>query len=316
MSDALHEPAGNSLPKPWELKAAYEQGQNLMKLIRATKGDSLNDERTIEMSYDLQSGTYISKAETEDGEARRRHFSGELARLIEELGGAESILEAGVGECTTLWFLLEALNSESIKAHGFDLCWSRVACGSAWMKQKGRFNADLSAASLMAIPYANDSFDVVYTAHAVEPNHGREEAILDELYRVTSRYLVLLEPSFELASPEARARMESHGYCRGLVSIAQARGWKVARHELFKGGNSPQNPTGLILIEKNSLPTTTQPRYACPTYRTPMERYTDCFYSTKSMLAYPILGGVPCLRSDHAIVASQYLQNTSGMATR
>ncbi|MBL9116664.1 MAG: class I SAM-dependent methyltransferase [Verrucomicrobiaceae bacterium] len=309
MSDAS-KPTGNAgLPKPWELKAAYDAGQNLMKLIRSTTGDSMNHERTIEMSYDLQSGTYISKAETADGEARRRHFSGELACLIEELGGASSILEAGVGECTTLWFLLEALNADNINAHGFDLCWSRVACGSAWMKQKGRFNASLSAASLTAIPYADDSFDVVYTAHAVEPNHGREEAILEELYRVTSRYLILLEPSFELASDDARARMESHGYCRGLVEIARSRGWKVIRHELFKGGNSPQNPTGLILIEKNKSAPSTQPKYACPTYHTPMQRHADCFYSPESMLAYPILGGIPCLRTDHAIVASKYLQS-------
>jgi SAM-dependent methyltransferase len=280
-----------------------------MKLIRSRKGESINDERTIEMSYDLQSGTYIAKAETADGEARRLHFSGELARLIKELGGASSILEAGVGECTTLWFLLEALNADQIQAHGFDLCWSRVAYGAAWMKQKGGFQADLSAASLMAIPYADDAFDVVYTAHAVEPNHGREEAILQELYRVASRYLILLEPSFELASPEARARMESHGYCRGLVEIAQQHGWKVARHELFKGGNSQQNPTALLLIEKNQSASAAVPTYACPTYRTPMQRYRDCFYSAKSMLAYPILGGVPCLRSDHAIVASKFLDS-------
>jgi hypothetical protein len=89
MSEACQPVPSGGQPTPWELKGAYEQGQNLMKLIRSRKGESINDERTIEMSYDLQSGTYIAKAETADGEARRRHFSGELGRLIKEpiLGG-------------------------------------------------------------------------------------------------------------------------------------------------------------------------------------------------------------------------------------
>ena len=54
------------------------------------------------------------------------------------------------------------------------------------------------------------------TIHPIEPNRGREEAILSELLRVARRALVMIEPSYETASAEARARMERLGYVRGL----------------------------------------------------------------------------------------------------
>ena len=46
------------------------------------------------------------------------------------------------------------------------------------------------------------------TCHALEPNGGQEEALLAELLRVARLGLVLVEPSYERATPSGRARME------------------------------------------------------------------------------------------------------------
>ncbi|MDB6074088.1 MAG: Methyltransferase type 11, partial [Verrucomicrobiaceae bacterium] len=220
--------------KPWELKEAYEQGRNIMQMVRDNAHSQVNDERTIELSYDLQSGSYIRYVESAEGHEQRRAFTRQMADFFEDLGPIGSLMEAGVGESVTLWHLLDQLPHLPSHVHGFDLCWSRVACGEKWMsRQQPRFEATLTAASLLEVPYEDNSFDVVYTAHTIEPNHGREAAILAELYRVTNKYLVLLEPAYELGSNAARARMEQHGYCRGLPATARALGFEVLRHELF-----------------------------------------------------------------------------------
>lgn len=292
--------------KPWELKAAYDQGRNIMQMVRESAQAQLNDERTIELSYDLQSGSYIRHVENPRGRAQRHDFGRHLLDVLKGLGPVGSLLEAGVGEATTLWHLLDQMPEVPAHVHGFDLCWSRVACGAAWLaKQSPRFDVTLATASLLELPYGDNSFDVIYTAHAIEPNHGREEAILTELHRVANRYLVLLEPAYELASDEARARMEHHGYCRGLPEIARRLGFNVVRHELFAGTSTPLNPTALLVIAKNPEAASAAPRFACPTYRTPMRQMQGCYYSEKSMRAYPVIAGIPCLRGSAGIVASK-----------
>ncbi len=301
--------------KPWELQAAYEQGRNIMQMVRESTQSQMNDERAIELSYDLQSGSYIRAANTPEGREQRRAFAGHLAGILNDLGPMESLLEAGVGEATTLWHLLNQMPHTPRHVHGFDLCWSRVACGASWLaRQTPRFEITLATASLFELPYQDNAFDVVYTSHAIEPNRGREEAILSELHRVTNKYLVLLEPAYELASEQARARMDQHGYCTGLAEKARSLGLDVRRHEIFVGSSTPLNPTGLLIIAKNPGATPAAPQFACPSYRTPMERMNDCFFSEQSMRAYPIIGGIPCLRGNVGIIASKLGELAQGNA--
>jgi hypothetical protein len=300
---------------PWELKEACAQGRNLMELLRERGDLQGNREHTIELSYDLQAGSYIRHVETVEGREQRRKFGAHLAEVLHTLGPVSSLLEAGVGEATTLWHVLTQLPQPPRHIHGFDLSWSRVACAARWLAgQTPRFDVMLSTASLRELRYKDNSFDVICTAHRIEPNRGREEEILSELYRVASRHLVLLEPAYEFVSAGLRARMDQHGYCRGLAETARSRGYDVTRHELFAGSGTPQNPTSLLIIAKNPTAPPATPHFACPVHGTPLARLPDCFYSEPSMRAYPILGGIPCLRREAGIIASKLGEFISGQA--
>src|SRR5437763_14892597 len=104
-------------------------------------------------------------------------------------------------------------------------------------------NADLRVmrAELSSIPLPSSSVDVVTTSHALEPNGGREREIIAELVRIARRKLVLFEPCYEMASPEAKARMESLGYIRGLTKLAD----RVTSLEIV---DNPLNPTACFVI--------------------------------------------------------------------
>jgi hypothetical protein len=168
---------------------------------------------------------------------------------------------------------------------GCDISWSRIHVGRSHFRP-----ATLFVSELEALPLADDSMDVVYTSHAIEPNWGRESVILAELYRVAGRYLVLFEPSYELASAQARARMDAHGYCRGLREMAEQLNFDVIEHRLIDCPMNPLNPTALLLIEKRmTRQADGNPAFFCPSCRGPLVTDADCYFCPAEGLVYPTL---------------------------
>lgn len=135
-----------------------------------------------------------------------------LERYIKKLshdnrGEKVYMLEGGIGEATAMRGFKDYMDSE-VNIFGFDISWSRVKCGKVFLeKEKCLDNTELFVGDLMNIPLINNLMDIVYTNHAIEPNGGNEETILKELYRVTSSYLIMFEPDYDLANEPARKRM-------------------------------------------------------------------------------------------------------------
>jgi ubiquinone/menaquinone biosynthesis C-methylase UbiE len=216
------------MPTPRELQALYKQGKNITQLLRQEHGLQHNTDEIIEIAYDLQTGSYIAAMENAEMEKYMRDYTSEIAKTILSLCRPRSILEAGVGEGTTLSGVLENIGSD-VRSYGFDLSWSRVAYAKRWLLSKGVDTTTLCTGNLFHIPFADNSIDIVYTSHSIEPNGGKEKPILQELFRVTRKFLILLEPGYELANEEARKRMDFHGYCKSLRSTAEYLGYKVWR---------------------------------------------------------------------------------------
>jgi ubiquinone/menaquinone biosynthesis C-methylase UbiE len=290
---------------PRELALLYRQGKNITQLMRDERGLIHNSNEIIEISYDLQAGSYIESM----GEAwmaeHNAEYCQQLAKVILSLCNPDSILEAGIGEATTLADLLPHL-SKKISSYGFDISWSRVAYGKQWLQQQGIYNTVLCTGNLCHIPFADNAVELVYTSHSLEPNGGNEAAILKELYRVASKFLVLLEPGYELANKDAKHRMEQHGYCRNIKSIAQSLGYRILLHEFFPSSVNPLNPTVITIIEKPPSFEPAKHILACPKYKTPLENIENMLFSPESLMVYPIVGGIPCLGINNGLVASKF----------
>jgi perosamine synthetase len=290
-----------------DLKELYEQGKNISLFLREDLGLKNNNEMIIELSYDLQAGSYIASMEDEATAAKNEEYTAELAGIFRTLGRPTSILEAGVGEATTLSGVLKHVGIAELDGYGFDLSWSRIAYAKEWIKNQKISNVTLCTGSLLNIPFADNAIDIVYTSHSIEPNGGNEEPILKELYRVAKRFLVLLEPGYELASSESRKRMDSHGYCKNLKRICEKLGFKIIEHELFPFIFNPVNPTALTIIKKEMTSAPSNHTLACPKYKTPLIATGEVLFSPAALAVYPIVGGIPCLKIENGIIASSYV---------
>ncbi|MBL0912941.1 MAG: class I SAM-dependent methyltransferase [Bacteroidia bacterium] len=289
------------------IKDIYNKGGNIIKYLKGNEAGTQNSLEDILISYDFQSGSYIKHFASEID--FKTGYGAALASVIGDLGNFNSIMEAGVGEATTLGSLLPQMKQKPSDVFGFDISWSRLKFARSFLADMDITNASLFTANLFEIPLSESSIDVVYTSHSIEPNGGREKEALQELYRVTGKYLILLEPSFEFGSPEAQARMKEHGYVTRLYEAATELGYKVIEHRLFGHSANPLNPTGLIIIEKTGE-ISTPPALKCPISLTDLEKHNDSLlYSKDSFLAYPVINDIPCLLKENSILAVHLLSD-------
>lgn len=287
-----------------KIKELYAKGENIVQYLKANNNSSKNNIEDILISYDFQSGSYINFYK--NNIQYYKDYCGAIAKVINPLGDFSSIIEVGVGEATTLGNLIENLKRIPTNILGFDISWSRIKYAKQFMQEKGIPNSTLFTGDLFEIPLKDNSVDIVYTSHSIEPNGGREKEALQELYRITNKYLILLEPSYTHASDEGKKRMLSHGYITTLPESARELGYEIIEHRLFDTFANPLNPTGLLIIKKGKSHDTSFVELACPLTKSSLEKFDNVYYSDESLLCYPIIKNIPCLLSQNAIIATHF----------
>lgn len=288
------------------MRAAYGRGENAMQYARNSSRALANTQVSTLIAYDLQAGSYIAEARAHP--ENRARWCEQLANILTPyVSKQSSVLEVGCGEATTLAGVLQRLQCVPRQALGFDISWSRCAHGLNWLEENAA-SADLFVGDLFEIPLEDESVDVVYTSHSLEPNGGREEAAIKELVRVARRVVVMVEPIYELAGAEAQARMREHGYVRGLKATSEKLGANVSDYRLLDYIGNPLNPSGLVLIEKSTSTTSegAEIQWRCPLTHSSLLVDSMGFFSPDTGVVYPVMAGVPLLRSCHAVVASSF----------
>lgn len=285
----------------------YAKSGNILEYLRAIEERDDNTIEDIMISYDFQAGSYNSKYRKSLDE-----FNKPLMAMVEIMNmylpeNGYTLCEAGVGEGTRFFPLLPHLKKKPAFACGFDISWSRILEGIRFGNEftgLAEMPTQLVVGDMFEAPFADNSFDIVYTFHAIEPNGGQEKQMLAELYRITSKYLILFEPIYELVSEEAQARMIHHGYVRGLKYHAEALGYSVVRYEMLRCFLNKWNRTGVIVIEKGG---TTEWKGLCdPLSKKQLTEYSDCYFCRDSMLSYPKIGGIPCLSRQNAVLTTKF----------
>lgn len=288
------------------IKELYSKGDNLIDYLKKNDNRSFNSIEDILISYDFQSGSYINHVKANP--QLNFNYTSALANVINELGTYNSILEVGVGEGTTLCNLIPKLKNQTdkIKFLGFDISWSRIYYAMKYFMANNR-NAKLFIGDLFNVPLRDSAIDIVYTSHSIEPNGGREKEALMELYRITNKYLILLEPTSAFASEQGKKRMLEHGYIQNLLNTINELNLNLIEYKPFEISTNPLNPTGLYIIEKNPVQTESDScDFFCPISHTPLREFEDHFFSRESLVSYPKIMNIPCLCSFYGILTSKH----------
>ena len=291
------------------IKSVYDKGENIISYLKSQDGRKENSLEDIMISYDLQAGTYLDMYyKNEKGNNPRVE---KRAKIISEyLEKDFKIMEAGVGEATNMVPILKRiLNSpkDCSKIYGFDISWSRIKYAEKLITEEiPEYPIELFVGDLKNMPLKDNSIDLIYTIHAIEPNGGAEEEILKELYRVTSKYLILFEPAYELADEESRRRMVEHGYVTRLYETALRLGYEVKKYELLENNINLKNPTGVMIIEKKGQRMIEGEPLCDPISKSDIKMTSTEAWCEETMLVYPILKGIPMLTAEHGIFATKW----------
>jgi len=217
-----------------------------------------------------------------------------------------TLLDCGTGELTTLAGILAGIGYS--KAYAFDVSISRLLHGQSFVKKHLERYDELNifAAEIEHIPLADNSIDVVLTAHALEPNHGREAVILDQIFRVARKFVILFEPCYEESSTPVKERMQRLGYVRGLDQYFAEKKLDVLEKFPMKVVHNELNPTWCWVIKApsaNNEYEITNP-YRCPISGESLfyRKDLNVYWSKEGLYGYPCVGGIPILRKKHAIV--------------
>lgn len=302
---SLKDPASISISN---LREAFNQGEDIARLLNHP-GLALSREDVIEVSYDLQAGTYSQIAL--DDPYLLKEYALQLYDLAKDyLEQSTVILDCGTGELTSLSALSQHLKSPT-RLLACDISLSRLRKGRSFAKRfmKPELMQDLGLfmADMARIPLADNSVDLVLTVHSLEPNHGRELELLKELLRVARTHLVLFEPSWENASEAVRARMKQHGYIRNLPQYIERAGGRLVSINPLPRPLNTMNPTFCYVVEplkrKNHEEYSRQD-YCCPRSHQILQRKENFWWSHDGGWAYPEIDGIPCLRVKHGILMS------------
>ena len=146
----------NSAVSARQLRELYERNVNIMAWFRELRGEQFNSCGASRISYDLQSGSYLRALESEEHRRKLELYARAIADVLDVLPGS-TLLEAGVGEATTLCEVLRCSGKSWSCTAGFDLAWSRIAVARSHAASVDP-PPQLFAGNLFQIPVRTASF--------------------------------------------------------------------------------------------------------------------------------------------------------------
>ena len=221
----------------------------------------------VEKKYDKIAGTYLKNYINNDNQkyiakldsdqvveilASYKDYIAETVANTYVETNSDSILEVGAGELTLLVEVLKRIrekNKQINQVAALDISLNRLLVGKKLIDDSKVKIDYLAKANAEKIPYKSNSFDFVFTSHCIEQVPHLFKNILDELMRVTKKYVVLVEPSYESGTDENKNYILSKGYIRFSDRLLKNTGHNL----IFRKGFPVQkyiNGSEIIIFKK------------------------------------------------------------------
>ena len=227
------------------LKKLYSNKTNINQYLR--KKTNLSEIEIIKLSYDIQSGSYIKTF-------NYFRFKKILSQVIKEINSTnyKSLMDFGCGELTSFYTLINNIKTKNKLFVANDLSFSRILLGKKFLKKKKKkIQLKLFSNNSIKIPLPDNSIDIVTSCHALEPNKNNANKILKELWRISKKKLILLEPNNQLGNELIKKRFKENNYILNLekkIKKITSR-YKIINNEFH---DNSLNPSSIFILEKNS----------------------------------------------------------------
>ena len=270
------------------------------------KNTNFSNDVINQISYSFQAGTYIDnynylKKRKEYPDYYYDHIYSKIQKYIKN---NYSILEPGVGE-GTFTNELSVRNNKHFKNINYFACdysLSRLLVCKNFLSKK-KVNTKLFLSNMRKIGISENSVDVVITHHSLEPNLGMETVIIDEFLKVSNKYVILIEPIYELNPKKNQVRMDKYGYIKNLYKICKKLNCDILEYSLLDVHYESKNKTGIIVLKKKKSSKKKNIRFKCLLTNNLLSKKKDFYYEDKIGIIYPIIKEIPILTDDKAIIA-------------
>ncbi|HKO61638.1 MAG TPA: class I SAM-dependent methyltransferase [Pyrinomonadaceae bacterium] len=226
-----------------------------------------------------------------------------------------SVLEVGAGELTFMHSVYDKFGP-SLDLYGLDITLNRLLHGLRFAQSR-QMPVTVVQADGTAIPFPDNSFDLVVSHHALEQMPTIFRDAITEMIRVSRKHVVLFEPFYQRASLLEKLRMRASDYVRGIYPfVRNLPGVRLHPPFVCRNHGTPYNHTGVFILEKTQEGVSNDPRVICPVSRGELQAFPGGHYSVKSSLYYPTVRGVPVLYKKYAQVISADLLTAQPTETR
>ncbi|WP_072091029.1 class I SAM-dependent methyltransferase [Candidatus Pelagibacter communis] len=192
--------------------------------------------REVKAKYEKISGLYIDKfydeEKMEEGILKKKDFlafnnhenkiylikGGRAIKPITNIvsrfcnhHNLKSLIEVGAGELTTLYPIIKKINNLKFIS-ALDLSPNRLKHGKAFLEKKNIQIDHLIACDASNIPYEDNSFDISFTHYCIEQVPHLAKKIINEMIRISSKYILIVEPSYQFSNNITRRNILNKGF--------------------------------------------------------------------------------------------------------
>ena len=267
------------------LKKLYLNKTNINQYLR--KKTNLSEKEIIKLSYDIQSSSYVKKY---------NYYKSKkiLSQVIKEINSTnyKSLMDFGCGELTSFYTLINNIKTKNKFFVAYDLSFSRILIGKKFLNKKNKsIKLKLFSNNSNRIPLPDNSIDIVTSCHALEPNKKNANKILKELWRISKKKLILLEPNNQLGDKLIKKRFKKNNYILDLekkIKKITSR-YKIINNEF---NSNPLNPASIFILEKNSKKIN-KFNFLNPEYNNDiLKKKLNFYYSEKTGQIFPIVDDI------------------------
>ena len=216
----------------------------------------LTDENRVK--YNGLAGHYYSHAETDRPRVCwyrgrltiatpsevREHTCSLLVDAIRR-SNATSVLEIGCGDGNNIALLREALPNARLV--GCDVSEGRIEFARKFHAEQG-LDAEFVVADATKLPFADQSFDVVFSVYCLEHLPAEFQSAVRHMLRVARHRVILIEPIPEYFGPLQRLYAFATDYVRGVPQFLEREGIDVESVEILGSAGNPLNLGAMITL--------------------------------------------------------------------